>query len=208
MRAKSWSRRRRLVVGVTVLASGVFGTAVGVSLSARAPDRRAEEIVEASKAPQIREGTTRKQMPRPIGIVIPAIGLSAPVAPLGLNRDRTLQVPTDFGDTGWFQGGPEPGETGAAVIVGHVASRRGPAVFYRLRKLRAGDVITIRLQDRSVVRYVMTSAVRVRKSRFPTKLVYARTRQPTLRLITCAGILNPATGHHPDNYIVFASIVR
>jgi hypothetical protein len=50
--------------------------------------------------------------------------------------------------------------------------------------------------------------LRVSKSRFPTNLVYARTTRPTLRLITCAGKLDPATGHHPDNYIVFASLFR
>lgn len=175
--------------GLIIIVLGTLGAAVGVSLSAQTPD-------------------TRKQRPRPVRIVIPSIGLSAPVVPLGLNPDRTLQVPRHFGDTGWFRGGPEPGEPGAAVIVGHVASRSGPAVFYRLREVRVGELITIRLQGGSNVRYVVNSMVRVRKSRFPTSRVYARTKQPTLRLITCAGKLNLTTGHHPDNYIVFASIVR
>jgi sortase (surface protein transpeptidase) len=210
-----WWHRRRLAIGLTIIVAGIFGAAVGVSLSARAPDTQAERIVDAPKAPLLRENQpvldptgTRKQMPRPIRIFIPSIGLSAPVVPLGLNPDRTLQVPRRFGDTGWFRGGPEPGEAGAAVIVGHVASRSGPAVFYRLREVRVGELITIRLQGGSNVRYVVNSMLRVRKSRFPTSRVYARTKQPTLRLITCAGKLNLTTGHHPDNYIVFASIVR
>lgn len=147
-------------------------------------------------------------MPRPVWIVIPAIDVSAPVIPLGLNRDGTLEVPVDFSDTGWFTQGPEPGEPGAAVIAGHLDSRSGPAVFYRLSELRVGEMIKIRLQDRSTVRYVVDSMIRVPKSGFPTNRVYARTKQPTLRLITCAGKLNRSTGHHPDNYIVFASIVR
>jgi LPXTG-site transpeptidase (sortase) family protein len=212
---ESW-HRRRLAAGLAIIVSGIFGAAVGVSLSAQTPDTQPERIVDAPEAPLLREntpvldttGTTRKQMPRPVRIVIPSIGLSAPVVPLGLNPDRTLQVPKHFGDTGWFRGGPEPGEPGAAVIVGHVASRSGPAVFYRLREVRVGELITIRLQGGSNVRYVVNSMLRVRKSRFPTSRVYARTKQPTLRLITCAGKLNLTTGHHPDNYIVFASIVR
>jgi hypothetical protein len=48
--------------------------------------------------------------------------------------------------------------------------------------------------------------LRVSKDRFPTKLVYARTAEPTLRVITCAGKLNRTTGHHSDNYIVFATL--
>jgi hypothetical protein len=57
------------------------------------------------------------------------------------------------------------------------------------------------------VRYVANSMMKVSKNHFPTNLVYAKTKQPTLRLVTCAGTVNSA-GYHPDNYIVFASIVR
>jgi sortase (surface protein transpeptidase) len=148
----------------------------------------------------------RKQMAIPVRISIPAIRVEARVVALGLNRDRTIQVPKKLADTGWFRPGPEPGEQGAAVIVGHVASLSGPGVFARLKDLRAGAVIRIHLQDRSTLRFIAGKAIRVSKTRFPTKLVYANTARPTLRLITCAGKLNPVTGHHADNYIVFASL--
>jgi sortase (surface protein transpeptidase) len=145
-------------------------------------------------------------MPIPIRISIPAIGVDARVIRLGLNPDRTIQVPSNLADAGWFQPGPEPGERGAAVIVGHLESSNGPGVFHRLRQMRVGGVIEVRLQDRTTLRFVARSMIRVPKSRFPTKLVYARTKEPTLRLVTCAGPLNPSTGHHQDNYIVFATI--
>ena len=145
-------------------------------------------------------------MPIPVRISIPAIDVSAPIIPLGLNPDRTLEVPKDFGDTGWFTEGPEPGETGAAVVVGHLDSQAGPAVFYRLSALRPGDRIAITLENGSTVRYVARSTKTVRKTEFPTKLVYAQTKKPTLRLVTCAGEFDEATGQHPDNYIVFATI--
>jgi sortase (surface protein transpeptidase) len=164
-------------------------------------------VSPAARLPQAGAQVTRKQMPVPVHISIPAIGVSARIVPLGLNRDGTLQVPTNFADTGWFRGGPEPGETGAAVVVGHLSSVRGPGVFWRLKNLRAGQKITIRLQGGSIVHFVARSMMRVPKSRFPTNLVYAKTARPTLRLITCAGTLNPATGHHPDNYIVFSTLV-
>jgi LPXTG-site transpeptidase (sortase) family protein len=152
--------------------------------------------------------TTRKQMPDPARISIPAIGVHARVIRLGLNPDRTIEVPTNLADTGWFEPGPEPGEQGSAVIVGHLESLAGPGVFARLRELRVGQTITIRLQDGSTVRYVADSMIRVPKNHFPTDRVYAQTKQPTLRLITCAGKMNTANGYHPDNYIVFASLAR
>ncbi len=199
----------RKALWLTIAVACSFGGIVGVSLADRGPEGQPERIVETSKAPLARETATtaRKQMPRPVRILIPSINLSAPVVPLGLNPDRTLQVPTNFGNTGWFRGGPEPGEVGPAVIVGHLSSRRGPAVFYRLRDVRVGELITVRLLDRSTVRFVVRSKLRVRKSAFPTARVYARTKGATLRVITCAGSLNPSTGHHPDNYILFASLV-
>ena len=117
-------------------------------------------------------------------------------------------MPTNFAHTGWFVEGPEPGERGAAVIVGHADSRAGPAVFFRLHELRRGAIIKIQLQGGNVVRYAAKSSITVSKSRSPTDRVYAQTRGPTLRLITCSGELDPATGEHPDNYIVFASLLE
>jgi sortase (surface protein transpeptidase) len=146
------------------------------------------------------------QKPDPVRIVIPAIGVSAPVIPLGLNGDKTLELPQNFSHTGWWTGGPEPGERGPAVIVGHVDSRRGPAVFHRLRALRPGDRITVVLKDRSRVRFVVRSMKAFPKDRFPTKLVYGKTKQPTLRLVTCDGRFDRSSGHYVDNYIVFATI--
>ena len=147
-------------------------------------------------------------MPDPVRIVIPGIGVSARVIPLGLNRDRTLEVPKDYNKTGWFRGGPEPGESGAAVIVGHVDSETGPAVFYRLRALKRGDEIKVVLQNGSTVRFVADWMKAVPKDDFPTKLVYARTQQPTLRLITCDGDFDESRGVYRDNYIVFARIAE
>jgi sortase (surface protein transpeptidase) len=201
---------------------------VGISLSVRSPGTRVDRTVATPKAAPPRANApklsplradapklsliarkpVRKQMPDPVRISIPSIGVNAPIVPLGLNPDETMEVPTDFSDTGWFQPGPEPGEVGAAIIVGHLNSRSGPAVFQHLNELRVGKVINVFLKDGSRVQYVARSMLRVTKSKFPTKLVYARTKQPTLRLVTCAGMLNPATGHHPDNYIVFAEIIH
>ena len=171
--------------------------------SAAASNRRMNATAAGARP---RTTTARRQMPNPVRIVIPAIGVDARVIPLGLNPDQTMQVPSNHADTGWFAPGPEPGERGAAVIVGHLNSKQGPGVFANLSRLKAGSIITVYLQGGSKVRFVARSMLRVAKSRFPTDLVYARTAQPTLRVITCAGALDPVTGHHADNYIVFASL--
>lgn len=184
-------------------------TGISVGSSSRSVDATqnagSSEQVEVGHA---KVGSWDSERPVPVRLAIPAIHVSAPVVPLGLNADRTLEVPKNLADVGWFTDGPEPGEQGAAVVVGHVASRSGRGVFYRLGALRAGDLIKIRLRGGTIVRFRASSAIVVPKSRFPTRRVYAQTPRPTLRLITCSGAMDPSTGRHPDNRIVFASLGR
>jgi sortase (surface protein transpeptidase) len=212
LKPKPWRRRRLLIATISVAL--IVGAAVGARLS----ESRAERVPTAVKASAV--GRTarsslvaatrpaRRQMPIPVRISIPAIGVNARIVRLGLNPDHTIQVPKNFAEAGWFQPGPEPGERGAAVIVGHLDSWLGPGVFYRLHELPVGAVINVKVQDGRTVRFIARSMIRVPKSRFPTTRVYVHTGPPALRLVTCAGKLNWATGHHRDNYVVFATLAR
>jgi sortase (surface protein transpeptidase) len=202
------------LIGIGLLAAGIVGVAGKrgtPQLDTRSQDRRLlpvpgpHAITHALPVEhRPRKPAIRKQLPRPARIVIPAIGVSAPVVPLGLNADHTLQVPTTFSDAGWFEPGPEPGEVGSALIVGHVDSHDGPGVFYRLRALRRGDRITVVLATGRRLAFVVTSSRDVAKLSFPTSLVYRRTSRPTLRLVTCGGRFDQATHHYLSNHIVFA----
>jgi LPXTG-site transpeptidase (sortase) family protein len=134
---------------------------------------------------------------------IPAIGVDAPVIRLGLSRDRSLQVPASTRETGWWGGGARPGAAGPTVIVGHIDSRTGPAVFARLRELRLGDGVLVYWRSGRLARYRVSGRERVSKHHFPTRRVYAKTGRPALRLITCGGSFNEASGHYRDNLIVY-----
>ena len=104
-------------------------------------------------------------------------------------------------------GGAPPEDLFAAVVAGHVDSRSGPAVFYRLRALLRGDRIRLTLADGTIVRFAVTGTKAVSKRRFPTRLVYRKTARPTLRLITCDGAFDRSTGHYVDNYLVFGRLL-
>ena len=153
--------------------------------------------------------TTRelvRRSPPPVRIEIPSIGVSSALVRLGLNPDGTMQVPGDYGVAGWFTGGPAPGETGPAVIAGHVDSRSGPAVFYRLGALRNGDAINILRADGTTTRFVADNVVRYPKQAFPTQAVFGPTPDPVLRLITCGGRFDRARRSYVDNVIVTAQL--
>jgi hypothetical protein len=145
---------------------------------------------------------------RPVRVIVPAVGIRASIVRLGLNQDHTLQAPTDFSKAGWWSGGPRPGEVGPAVVVGHVDSKSGPAAFYAIRSMRRGDAIKIVGADGRVTTFVAQRVNSFPKAHFPTKQVYGSTRAPRLRLITCSGTFDQATGHYLDNTIVFARLAR
>jgi sortase (surface protein transpeptidase) len=107
---------------------------------------------------------------------------------------------------GWYALGPRPGDLGSAVILGHVDSTRGPAVFFRLRELRRGDEIEVTRADRSSARFVVERTDQYDKQQFPTDDVYYPTLTPALRLVTCGGQFDHSTGHYRSNIIVFATL--
>ena len=122
---------------------------------------------------------------------------------LGLERDKSIEVPDELGVAGWWEGGPRPGQVGPAVIMGHVRWNT-PAVFSRLGSLQRGDEILVDRADGTTARFVVTGQGKYRKVAFPSDLVYYPTLEPELRLVTCGGPIDPATGHYSENLVVFA----
>ena len=143
----------------------------------------------------------------PLQLHIPAIGLSEPLVLLGVNANGTVQVPSDVQQPGWYQFGPTPGEQGAAVILGHVDSSRGPAVFFKLGTLVAGDLIGVTLADGGTAQFKVTSVAMYLKAQFPAQLVYTSQGGSSLNLVTCGGVFDPHTGHYLSNVVVYSSLV-
>jgi hypothetical protein len=200
------SRERRRFIWPAALVALILVVISGCG-SNPAPDPSTQDRLprEAVTGGRLTAHAVPRRVTRPRWIRIPAIGVSALVGPIGLNKDRTIHVPRHFGKTGWYKLGPKPGERGPAVIVGHIDSKTGPAVFYRLHELKRGNRIEIRTADRSTVRFRVNGLERWPKAEFPTRRVYGRTRGSVLRLVTCSGNFDASTGHYVDNTIVFAS---
>jgi sortase (surface protein transpeptidase) len=115
-----------------------------------------------------------------------------------------MEVPRDYGLAGWFTGGAMPGQDGPAVISGHVDSKSGPAVFYRLRELRRGDRIRVQRAAGDWLVFEVTGTARYAKAAFPTDAVFGPVTGPVLRVITCGGDFDRASGHYLDNVVVTA----
>jgi len=147
------------------------------------------------------------QRSSPIELDIPAIGLAVSLSTLGLNADGTVQVPTDIQQPGWYRLGPSPGQLGSAVILGHVDSYQGPAVFFKLRLLVAGDLLNVVLANGTTAQFKVTSVAEYLKSNFPDQAVYGPHGLSELQLVTCAGAFDTQTGHYLSNIVVYSSLV-
>lgn len=143
----------------------------------------------------------------PVALRIPAIGVAVSVSALGLNPDGTVQVPTDYQEAGWFRPGPSPGQVGSAVILGHVDSHQGPAVFFRLRSLQAGNRVEVRLADGVVAHFVVRKVAMYPKKRFPARQVYASRGYSALQLVTCGGEFDAQTRSYRSNVVAYTSLV-
>ena len=142
----------------------------------------------------------------PVRLSIAAIGVDTALQSLSLLPDGTLQPPTQWNEAGWYAKGVLPGNIGPAVIAGHVDSVSGPAVFFRLRDLRVGDLITVRRRDGTVLKFEVDEIHAYLKAEFPSSVVYGPTAEPELRLITCTGDFDSQAGSYLQNLVVSAHL--
>jgi hypothetical protein len=145
----------------------------------------------------------------PTRIDIPAIGVASGLVDLGLNPDGSVEVPPLAKDStaGWYGDSPTPGELGPSLILGHVDSAEyGPAVFFRLGDLRAGDQVSVTRADGTIAVFTVDRVASYPKNSFPTLEVYGNTDRAELRLITCGGDFDASSRNYLDNIVVFASL--
>jgi len=145
-------------------------------------------------------------VPDPERVSIPALGVRRDLIELAV-VGTSLQVPQDYSDVGWWSGGPSPGEQGAAVMVGHVDSLTGPAVFYGLSSLERGDRIEVRREDGSRRVFAVRTTRVYDRDEVPSQQVYRTHGRPSLHLLTCGGAFDQDAGRYTDNVVVYAELV-
>lgn len=142
----------------------------------------------------------------PVGVTIPAIGVTSILEGLRLTADgSSVQTPRDPNRVGWYSDGPAPGDQGAAVLVGHLDSTTGPAVFWRLAGLMPGDRILVRRADGRTLSFVVDHSSAFPRTSFPSAAVFGATGAE-LHLITCNGNWDRRIGRYDHSLVVFARL--
>ncbi|HEV2918620.1 MAG TPA: class F sortase [Actinomycetota bacterium] len=201
------------LAALLVLAAGGAGPrARYAGVSSTVADQGQDRPADGREAVRDFRSTRRyRGTPPPVRLEIARIGVSTGLQRLGKDRHGAVDVPSgphQWDTAGWYAAGTRPGDPGSAVILGHVDSTSGPAVFSRLRELRRGDLVEVVRADGSRARFAVQRVEEYPKARFPTADVYYPTLTPMLRLVTCGGAFNHKVGHYVDNVIVFATLSR
>jgi LPXTG-site transpeptidase (sortase) family protein len=146
----------------------------------------------------------------PTALDVPAIDAKSTLVSLGLNPDRTVEVPPVDQplQAGWYEYGPTPGEVGPAVILGHIDGDHRKGIFWRLHELKPGDPVLVDRADGGKLTFEVTKVDQIAKKSFPTEAVYGNTTDPELRLITCGGQYDAANKNYLDNVIVYAKLKK
>ncbi|MFR9778997.1 class F sortase [Micromonospora sp. MS34] len=192
-------------LAVLLVLVGVFATGAGLGRTVGPFDWTDASTGSTPRA----AAPARTPATRPVSLSMPAIKVTAPITPVGQAKDGSVDVPPvrQHNQTGWYDRGAVPGEPGRAIIVGHVDTKSGPAVFYHLHELKPGNRIAVTRSDRSVVTFKVDSVEYFDKANLPAGRVYGEEGPPGLRLITCGGDWVGGRTGYQDNVIVFASLV-
>ena len=195
--AKHRAPRRRAGLVLSVLLAVAAAVTATATFMGRQPDSGAVPIVLPV--------AVTDPVAVPVRLTIPSIGVATELTRLGVDPTGRLVPPEDFAVAGWFAAGPAPGAVGPAVLAGHVDSRRGPGVFFRLGEVPVDSQVLVTREDGTTVHFTVTRVEQYPKDAFPTAEVYGPTPGAELRLITCGGDFDRGQRSYEDNIVVYAS---
>jgi hypothetical protein len=193
------------LAGVLLIMAGL--TAAGIAIASQVHAPQPSPAVAGTIGGKAHGPSLRRSLP--VSVEIPAIGVHSRLLHLGVDSRGAIEVPPLFtraDEAAWYKYSATPGQIGASIIVGHVDTVAGPAVFFRLGALRPGNRIEVTLADGVTGIFRVTGVREYLKSKFPAKTIYRRTHFAALHLITCGGAFDYATRNYLSSIVVFAAL--
>jgi len=143
-------------------------------------------------------------------LIIPAIGVDAPIERVGQDAQGRMEVPTinQWNGVGWYQNGTVPGAQGSAVIDGHLDTTTGaPAVFWKLSALHVGDLVTVKDKTGHKVRFRVFKLQSYVLDQAPLDQIFTKNDGTYLNLITCAGSWDYSQNQFNQRLVVFTQMI-
>ncbi|WP_084243826.1 class F sortase [Planomicrobium okeanokoites] len=143
----------------------------------------------------------------PARVAIPSIGVDAAIEATGILENGEMGVPEDINQVGWFEPGFKVGAKGHAVLAGHVDSYTGPAIFYHLKKVEAGEKVIVTDKDGREMVYEIQEKTSYVTDEAPIEEIFGPSDSRMINLITCTGTFNRDTGSHEERLVVTAKLI-
>lgn len=194
---------QHLGAGNTLRQAGNLAGALHEYATARALAPSRADIASSIATAQALQAATAASYAVPVRLTIPALGVNAPMELLGLTSDGAMQAPVGWWDAGWYRYGPLPGQTGNAVVAGHLDSTTGPALFWRLTSLGYGARVSVTLSNGQVEDFAVQRQVSYADNNAPLGQIFGPAATANLNLITCGGTWNAAQHNYSNRTVVF-----
>lgn len=138
-------------------------------------------------------------------LLIPRIGVDAPVVVLGIDAGGVMESPHSPWDVAWYDFSAGPGFKGNAVFSGHVDYHDvGAAVFWDVRDLKMGDEIQVRLADGTLYHYGVSALNSFEAGTAPVAEIVGPTPNQVITLITCGGTFDSSIRQYSHRVVVRA----
>jgi LPXTG-site transpeptidase (sortase) family protein len=167
-----------------------------------------DQVVDASGQPEEAAERPAIDMADPTKLVIPSIDVQADLEGVGVLDNGQMGVPDSAEGVGWFEPGATPGETGNAVMAGHVDSTSGPAVFFDLEEMEAGDDVHVTNDDGQELTFTVEKVVSYPRQEAPMEAIFGASDSRNLQLITCSGTFNQDQGTHDERLVVYTELTE
>lgn len=159
-----------------------------------------------TKATQAISTNTKPPSGLPTRLIIPKIGVNAYMEYAGLDKNGVMEVPRNFANVAWYQGGYKIGGNGSAVITGHYDTTTGaPAVFYSIAKLVVGNEITVVDTNGYNHKFKVTRKQVYPYDQLPLSQIFASGGTPGLNLITCSGKWDKTAKNYSERTVIYAT---
>lgn len=196
-------RSRRLWLGLTVALVSFAAILSLVWVIAGGDDRQDSSAASPTLVPRPPLAAVSQALPA--RIIIPGIGVDAPISVKGIGQDGVMEPPDGPEDVAWYSFTGTPGSMGNAVFSAHVDYRNyGPAVFAKLRDLKKGDLVEVRLADATTYRYQVVLSVSYPAATAPLEEIVGATSREMITLITCTGTFDEASRQYSHRLVVRA----
>jgi sortase (surface protein transpeptidase) len=209
------------LTGLAMLAAGIAcsgGDDKQQLTAAPTPEPTATATATATNTATATPTSTPTATPTPFNgkvarMKIPNLKVDAPIEELAVNSRNEMETPRDTNrSVGWYYIWDRPGWGGNAVFSAHVYYHSIPAPFQKLAASKAGDEISVVMDNGAEYQYRVISNKRYHRDTIPMGDIIWPKEKPKesewITLITCGGELDSTGQEYVSRDVIVAERVR